>query len=113
MPVKTTIILKDELYEHLVKNYGRRKISKTINDVLTNHFSRPKKSRFGVDRWLTVKGLRDEKEPHETLDSFVWIEYFSGSEKGASVKGYVEGTESLDKSAVARSRTQWRSNSSG
>ncbi len=66
LPVKTTIILKDELYEHLVKKYGRRKISKTINDVLTNHFSRPKKSRFGVDRWLTVKGPRDEKEPHET-----------------------------------------------
>ncbi len=65
-PVKTTIILKDELYEHLIKKYGRRKISKTINEVLMNQFSRSKKSMFGVDPWLTVKGLRDEKEPHET-----------------------------------------------
>ena len=66
MPVKTTIILKDELYDHLVKKYGRRKISKTINDVLMDQFSKPKKkSMFGADPWLTVKGLRDEKEPHE------------------------------------------------
>jgi hypothetical protein len=65
-PVKTTIILKDELYDHLVKKYGRRKISKTINDVLASQFSKPGKGMFGVDPWLTVKGLRDEKEPHET-----------------------------------------------
>ncbi len=62
---KTTIILKDEIYEHLIKRYGRRKISKTINEVLMKQFSRSKKSMFGVDRWLTVKGLRDEREPHE------------------------------------------------
>lgn len=66
MPVKTTIILKDELYEHLIKKYGRRKISKTINDVLASQFSKSRKSMFGADPWLTVKGLRDEKEPHET-----------------------------------------------
>jgi len=65
VPVKTTIILKDELYDHLVKKYGRRKISKTINDALMNQFSKSKKSMFGTDPWLTVKGLRDEKEPHE------------------------------------------------
>ena len=66
MPVKTTILLKDEIYEQLVKNYGRRKISKTINEVLTKQFSTPKKSMFGVDPWLTVTDLRDEKEPHES-----------------------------------------------
>jgi hypothetical protein len=65
MPVKTTIILKDEIYQHLITKYGRRKISKTINDILTSRFSKSKKSIFGVDPWLTVKGLRDEREPHE------------------------------------------------
>ncbi len=65
-PVKTTIILKDELYDYLVKKYGRRKISKTINDVLMNQFSMSKKSMFGVDPWLNIKGLRDEKETHQT-----------------------------------------------
>ncbi len=29
------------------------------------------------------------------LDSFAWIEYFSGSEKGAKVKAYIDGTEPL------------------
>lgn len=62
---KTTIILKDEIYEQLIKRYGRRKISQTINEVLMKQFSRSKKSMFGVDRWLTAKGLRDEREPHE------------------------------------------------
>ncbi len=62
---KTTIVLKDEIYEHLIKRYGRRKISQTINEVLMKQFSQSKKSMFGVDRWLTVKGLRDEREPHE------------------------------------------------
>lgn len=65
MPVKTTIILKDEIYELLIKKHGRRKISKTINEVLMKQFSRSKKTMFGIDPWLTVKGLRDEKEPHE------------------------------------------------
>lgn len=29
------------------------------------------------------------------LDSFAWIEYFSGSDKGAKVKVYVDGAEPL------------------
>src|SRR6267378_5343058 len=51
MPVKTTIILKDEIYQHLITKYGRRKISKTINDILMSRFSKSKKSIFGVDPW--------------------------------------------------------------
>ena len=66
MPVKTTIILKDEIYEHLIKKYGRRKISETINQALMKHLFKPTKSMFGVDPWLTTQDLRDEEEPHET-----------------------------------------------
>jgi predicted CopG family antitoxin len=66
MPVKTTIILKDEIYDQLVKKYGRRKISKTINEVLMEQFTKPKKSMFGADPWLTQQGLRDERDAHET-----------------------------------------------
>ena len=29
------------------------------------------------------------------LDSFAWIEYFMGSERGARVRDYIEGTEPL------------------
>ena len=62
---KTTIVLKDEVYDYLVRKYGRRKISKAVNDALMKEVSRPHESMFGVDPWLTTKGLRDEKEPHE------------------------------------------------
>lgn len=67
MPVKTTVLLKDEVYEHLVKKVGRRKISATINRVLEQEFFKPRRSMFGVDPGLTTSGLRDEDEPHEGL----------------------------------------------
>ena len=66
LPVKTTITLKDEIYEYLIKKFGRRKISQTINQALMKQLFKPVKGMFGVDPWLTVKDLRDEKEPHET-----------------------------------------------
>jgi len=66
LPVKTTITLKDEIYEYLIKKFGRRKISVTINQALMKQLFKPVKSKFGVDPWLTTQGLRDEEEPHET-----------------------------------------------
>jgi hypothetical protein len=66
MLVKTTIILKDEIYEYLLKEFGRRKISEAVNQALMKQLVKPVKSMFGVDRWLTTQNLRDEKEPHET-----------------------------------------------
>jgi hypothetical protein len=66
MPVKTTVILKDEVYDYLIKKFGRRKISEAINQAIMKEIFKPVKSMFGVDPWLTTKGLRDEEEPHET-----------------------------------------------
>ena len=66
LPVKTTIILKDEIYEYLVKKVGRRKISETINKILMKQLFTSDRSMFGVDPWLTIEGLRDEEEPHES-----------------------------------------------
>jgi len=65
MPVKTTITLRDEVYEYLIKKFGRRKISQAVNQVLMKQLFKPTKSMFGVDPWLTTRGLRDEEEPHE------------------------------------------------
>ena len=65
LPVKTTIILRDEIYEQLTKKYGRRKISEVINQALMKQLFKPVKSMFGVDPWLTTENLRDEEEPHE------------------------------------------------
>ncbi len=64
--VKTTVILRDDLYDILIKKYGRRKISETINKTLEKNLLRPKKSMFGADPWLNTKNLRDEEE-HENL----------------------------------------------
>ena len=66
MPVKTTIILRDEVYELLIKKFGRRKISEVINEVLMKELFKPTESMFGIDPWLTTQNLRDEEEPHET-----------------------------------------------
>jgi len=65
VPVKTTIILKDEIYEYLIKKVGRRKISEAVNQALMVQLFKPVKSMFGADPWLTTKNLRDEEEPHE------------------------------------------------
>jgi len=65
MPVKTTITLRDEVYEYLIKKFGRRKMSQAVNQVLMKQLFKPSKSMFGVDPWLTTRGLRDEEEPHE------------------------------------------------
>lgn len=66
MPVKTTIVLKDEVYEYLVKKFGRRKISEVINQTLMKQLFKLTKSMFGADPWITTENLRDEEEPHET-----------------------------------------------
>jgi len=65
MPVKTTILLKDEIYEYLIKKFGRRRISETINEALMKQLFKSVKGMFGVDPWLTTENLRDEEEPHE------------------------------------------------
>ncbi len=63
--VKTTILLRDDLYDILIRKYGRRRISETINKTLEKTLLKPKKGMFGVDPWLNTKNLRDEEE-HES-----------------------------------------------
>lgn len=65
LPVKTTITLKDEIYEYLIKRFGRRRISEAVNRALMKTFFESGESMFGVDPWLTTERLRDEGEPHE------------------------------------------------
>lgn len=63
--VKTTIILRDDLYDILIRKYGRRRISETINKTLEKILLKPKKGMFGIDPWLNTENLRDEEE-HES-----------------------------------------------
>jgi hypothetical protein len=59
-------MLKEEIYEYIIKKFGKKKISEAINQALMAHFFKLDKSMFGVDPWLTTEGLRDEEESHET-----------------------------------------------
>jgi len=66
VPVKTTVTLRDEIYEYLIKKFGRRKISEAVNQALMKQLFKPStKSMFGKDPWLTTHDLRDEEDPHE------------------------------------------------
>jgi len=66
MPVKTTVVLRDEIYEYLIKKVGRRRISEAINQVLLRQLTESVKSMYGADPWLTTENLRDEEEPCDT-----------------------------------------------
>jgi predicted CopG family antitoxin len=63
--MKTTIVLRDDLYSLLVRVYGPRGISKAINTFISEKLLRKKKSMFGADS--TLKSfVREEDE----LDRF-------------------------------------------
>ena len=62
--LRTTVELNDLVYKKIVKTYGKRNISNTINEILTRYFfKQKKKDMFGADPWLKKAGtryLRDE-----------------------------------------------------
>jgi len=64
--MRTTIEIRDDIYHSIVKAYGKRKISLTVNEILASHFKKKrKKSMFGADPWLRnvrTDDLRDENE---------------------------------------------------
>ncbi len=67
MPVKTTILLREDVRDHLLRKVGPRRLSDAINKILVKSLFRSKESLFGADPWLNTKGLRDERDPHEDL----------------------------------------------
>ncbi len=67
MPVKTTILLREDVRDYLMRKVGPRGLSEAINDILVKTLFSQNKSFFGVDPWLNTKGLRDERDAHEDL----------------------------------------------
>lgn len=67
MSERTTILLREDVKAHLLRKVGPRGLSDAINEILARSLFRSKGSLFGADPWLTTKGLRDEREPHEDL----------------------------------------------
>ncbi|MCK4757667.1 MAG: hypothetical protein KAS67_04370 [Thermoplasmata archaeon] len=61
--MRTTIEIRDDIYQKIVREYGKRKISITINEILAYHFLKKRKDMFGADPWLLkadMSDLRDE-----------------------------------------------------
>ncbi len=63
--MRTTIEIRDDIYQKIVREYGKRKISVTINDILSKHFSRKRKNMFGADPWLKQADLSDLRDEHD------------------------------------------------
>lgn len=61
MAKKTTVLLREDVYQALKEEAGGRNISKLINEILVEHFMR-KGSMFGVMKPVDVDDLRDHRE---------------------------------------------------
>jgi len=61
MTKKTTILLRDDVYQTLRETAGARKISSQINKILIEHFTK-KESMFGIMKQADLTDLRDRKD---------------------------------------------------
>ncbi|KHO49344.1 MAG: hypothetical protein QT01_C0005G0003 [archaeon GW2011_AR6] len=64
---KTTVILRGDVKEALEREFGKRKMSEAINEILFEKLiaTKKKKGMFGADKWLrkvSMKDLRDERD---------------------------------------------------
>jgi len=63
---KTTVILRGDVKEALEREFGKRKMSEAINEILFKELvASKKKDMFGADKWLrkvSMKDLRDERD---------------------------------------------------
>ena len=63
---KTTILLREDVKQAIEKEFGKRELSKVINEMLFEKFIEKKgKEMFGVDKWLTKKKIKEVREHHD------------------------------------------------
>ena len=58
---KTTVILRDDVYQTLKEKAGARNISSEINKILIEHFAKTE-SMFGTMKKSDLSDLRDHKD---------------------------------------------------
>ena len=63
--MRTTIEIRDDLYLRIIRECGKRKISITINEILSDHFSKNRKDMFGADPWLKNVDMSDLRDEHD------------------------------------------------
>jgi predicted CopG family antitoxin len=61
MAKKTTITLRDDVYQTLKEKGGARNISNQINKILIDHFAKTE-SMFGTMKKSDITDLRDHKD---------------------------------------------------
>ncbi len=61
MSKKTTVILRDDVYQTLKDKAGPRNVSKEINKILIEHFAKTE-SMFGTMKKTDISDLRDHKD---------------------------------------------------
>lgn len=62
MYVRTTIKIREDLYQHLKKEVGARGISEKINKVLEESLLKKRKDLFGTMPKVDTKDLRDHED---------------------------------------------------
>lgn len=63
---KTTIVLREDIKQAIEEEFGKRQISKVINELLFKEFvASKKKTMFGADKWLTKKKIKEIREHHD------------------------------------------------
>ena len=63
--MRTTIELRDDIYNLIIRENGKRQISVTINEILSKYFSQRRKDMFGADPWLKKVDLSDLRDEHD------------------------------------------------
>jgi len=58
---KTTVVLREDVYEVLKKKYGARGMSKAINEILAEVLLKGE-SMFGTMEKTSLKDLRDHRD---------------------------------------------------
>ena len=58
---KTTVILREDIYEVLKKRYGARGMSKAINEILAETLLKGE-SMFGTMKKTSLEDLRDHRD---------------------------------------------------
>ena len=61
MAKKTTVLLREDVYQAIKERAGPRNISNFINKILVEHFA-TKESMFGVMKRVDISDLRDHRE---------------------------------------------------
>ena len=58
-------MLREDLKEALEREFGKRKISSVINELLLRELSSRNKNMFGADKWLTEKKIKEVRDHHD------------------------------------------------